>query len=510
MKTDATAIRRRANAVATWWIACGALVTWVAPGSAKELWERDWNEVRSSHFVFVSALDESRTRELVRDLEHFRQAAEIVTNIGRFDERITTTVYVFPSRVREFGIADGTLGYFAPRMRENLAAVSSISGIELDNVIKHEYLHFLIHNRDSLRYPPWFDEGFAEVMETLETEGRRVTYGEPDASRIASLNSHAWMSFNKLIETRSTQQLDGATRSLFYAQSWLLTHYLMFGRPERTFAADNVAYLRRVENGEPGVAAFEAAFGVRVSRLRRTLERYGARRLRVVALNLTTPLIEVDAVARALAPDEIAARLGALLLARGDESGAKRHFDGALALNPSNAKAIVGSAEILTHERNFDAAAPLYEKAIVIEPANAHHELDYGKHFLTRAALEADDGRRRELVREARKHFSRSYKIDPNNPETLARNGLSYLIEGANLDRGIESLEAAHEMLPSNGDIRADLARMYIEVGKPEKAREHLSTIVAWEGMESIEDLLGRLPPEPETPTANDPALAGE
>jgi hypothetical protein len=162
-----------------------AVVLLLSPttASAKELWELPWIEVRTPHFVIVSAIPEERTVNLARDLENFRAAVQIITNIGRFEERIPTTVYVLPHGVEALGFKGDIAGYFRAEMRANYAAVIPVTGAPLDDTLKHEYVHFLLHNRDALAYPPWFDEGFAELMATLNATVTR--------SNLASLRASA-------------------------------------------------------------------------------------------------------------------------------------------------------------------------------------------------------------------------------------------------------------------------------------------------------------------------------
>src|SRR5262245_33398707 len=102
----------------------GVLMASTAVGAAtKELWELPWVEVRSPHFVIVSSLSEQRTVDDARDLEDFRAAVQLVTHVGRDDERIGTTVYVLPYAVEKLGFKDHISGFFVPQMRANYALV---------------------------------------------------------------------------------------------------------------------------------------------------------------------------------------------------------------------------------------------------------------------------------------------------------------------------------------------------------------------------------------------------
>lgn len=479
------------------WMVLTLLALVAATASGKEPWELAWIEIRSPHFVVTSALSENRSIELIRDLERFRLGVQTVTNVGRFEERIPTKVYVLPSAIPKLGFRKNFTGFFRPGMRANYAVVRPTPGIALDDVLKHEYVHFLMHNRDSLSYPRWFDEGFAEVASTLTTSGDKIHYGQPDPNLVSWLPNSAWMPFEELLGTRSTSDIGTARTPMFYAQSWLLVHFLMFGRPQRDFAVDATSYLRQVESGNASSNAFEQAFGVPVEDLRKTLVRYLLHDIRSVALNNQTFADGPIAVAPVPA-DSVAAQLGLFPFQNGDFVEAKRYWDAAIALNPHNTEALTGLGDCLKEAGQFDEARPYYEKAIALEPENPYPELDYAEYFLARAEATKDPTEINHLLVEARRHLARSYKIDANVPETLATNGESYLFDGQSPDKAVESLREAHAMLPSQPYIKLKLAQAYARSGQPTEAIALLRSVVAWGHTEIAEEAAKALEAMPE------------
>lgn len=457
-----------------------AALTITMSASAKELWEQPWIEVRSPHFIIVSAISEERTVDLAHELEDFRAAVQIITNIGRFEERIPTTVYVLPYGVAELGFKSHRIGYFAPRMRANYAAVTPLVGAQLDDTLKHEYVHFLLHNRDALAYPVWFDEGFAELLSTLTVRGNLIDFGKPSSNRIDWLRGYPWISFATVIGTGDAFSLTQSQTAMFYAQSWLLTHYLMNGRPDRKFEVDTTAYLMAVEAGTRPVEAFEQAFGLPVLGLKTSLARYWRKDFAYHRVRLSHAIAESPTQVQPMAQDSIAAQLGslALLWEQGDE--ARRFWDAAIALNPNNSVALVGLGDLLKFAGRFDEAKPYYEKAIAAEPQNAYPELDYGEYFLDRAHAAAEPAEISGYLVEARRHFARSYKLDPDDPETLAVNGATYLFAGESVEKALQSLTTAHAMLPSQPDIKLLLAKAYVQSGEQVDAIRLLRSLVAW------------------------------
>lgn len=477
-----------------------ALLAFAAPASAKQLWEYAWVEVRTPHFVIASAEGEAKAVRLALDLENFRGAAERLTNVGRFEERIPTKVYALPRLARDLGVDGTVVGLLMPAMRANYA-LTSPQGAESDEVLKHEYVHFLVRNRDGLHYPTWIDEGYAELLATLRVSenGAGIEFGNVMRWRAESLVNGAWISWETLLGARDTSSLGRTRGAMFYAQSWLLMHYLVIGRPGRDFAADTTKFLAATERGTPREQAFAAAYGLEVKAIGRTLRAYLGR-AKYFKRTLARPLPQHEAKVRAMRSDEIAAELGLLALQRGNLEAAERYYGAALAANPDNALALVGSGDLHKTRKEWDAAVAKYERAIALEPTVANHELDYGEYFLSRAADEQDASARSAFLVEARRHFARRYRLDPDNPETLDQNGLTYLLEGGNPAKAAESLELAHQLLPSHPQIRTDLAAAYLEADQPERARPHLYRLLAWghsSSAERVRELIARLPALP-------------
>ena len=136
--------------------------------------------------------------------------------------------------------------------------------------------------------------------------------------------------------------------------------------------------------------------------------------------------------------DEVAAALGTIALLRGNLEGAQEFYEGALVENPDNAKALIGMADLHKFAERFDEAAPLYERALALEPDVAEHLLDYGEYFLDRAEAEQSPETRRQLLVEARRQFGRS---TGSVPATRKRDqdGETYGFAVEDVARGLQS-----------------------------------------------------------------------
>jgi hypothetical protein len=127
-------------------VACAMLIAVAGVADAKEIWEGRWIEIRSEHFVLASALSEQRSTALALQLENFRAAVDALTGAKGIEDPIPTKIYLLPRAEEALGFRGSLGGYFSPQMRANYAVMIP-SGSYSDDILKHEYTHYLIANQ---------------------------------------------------------------------------------------------------------------------------------------------------------------------------------------------------------------------------------------------------------------------------------------------------------------------------------------------------------------------------
>src|SRR4030095_16091840 len=100
-------------------------------------------------------------------------------------------------------------------------------------VVQHEYTHFLQFNQSDFIYPPWYVEGLAEMLSTVQVTSTDVELGHPPANRVDSLRrgpqNGYWHPIRRLMRARSLENWPSVQIGMFYAESWALVDFLHAG-----------------------------------------------------------------------------------------------------------------------------------------------------------------------------------------------------------------------------------------------------------------------------------------
>jgi len=135
-------------------------------------------------------------------------------------------------------------------------------------VLQHEGFHQFARQVFGDGLPIWVNEGLAEYFGAAILVERGFKLGRLDGHRLArvqqAIDNGATIPFERLIrmseaDWMSRLSADPGESSLLYDQVWLMTHYLVHGRPELERAFNR--YLFEVHRGSTRGWAFRKAFG---------------------------------------------------------------------------------------------------------------------------------------------------------------------------------------------------------------------------------------------------------
>lgn len=229
----------------------------------------DWHEASSDHFVVYADAPAQDLTRFAANLERYHAALALVTGqanaVPSPSNRVTVYVVGSAAQVRKlYGDrpqARFVGGFYVPRAGRTMAIVPDIStarSTDADRTLQtllHEYAHHFLITTSSFPIPPWANEGAAEFFSSagFEKDGQ-VTIGRPNPGRLNQL---------KVMQALPVEQLvDPGTRVLgdtpFYAQSWLLYHYLVMGGPRK---GQLTRYFDALVKGQKPVDAARGTFG---------------------------------------------------------------------------------------------------------------------------------------------------------------------------------------------------------------------------------------------------------
>ncbi|MFW2405772.1 MAG: DUF1570 domain-containing protein, partial [Gammaproteobacteria bacterium] len=339
---------------------------------AKEVIDRDWIEVRTQNFTIRSAQKESDTIELAHNLELFKVAVSILTNVRDTEAAIPTRIIAFRGRgdAVDAGIQHEVAGQFVPSLRENSIVIRETGGMKETSIILHEYVHFLVRNHGKLIYPRWFDEGFAEYLSSSRVTRGNFQVGLPLESRSGNLMYSSWIPMRKILSAEGYADWSRESKSMFYAEAWALVHYLQNRKDhDRPFGIDMARYLELLESNTGHEEAFATAFGIDMSSINRDIKRYLSKgRFAYFSLPIDKLLPEFDYEVETLSREQAALTLAGLALRLGELENADRWYSIAAADEGTRARALAGRGDVRKFQGEFDAALPYFTESIELAP----------------------------------------------------------------------------------------------------------------------------------------------
>jgi hypothetical protein len=273
-----------------------------------------WLRAESSNFLIYSNVEASATRRYLEQLEAFKYLTERMMGADPSSPTASAkfTIYLLESqddlkivRPHLSKYAGGFYSYCVEGAQAYVFRPMSYGIGQPDQGITfvlHEYAHHLMFSRMRRFYPSWYVEGFAEYMSTVTLQRGSYIVGAANPLRVPQLTGeHSWLDYKVMLdpalfsEALKQRKVDAFK---FYAQAWLLTHY-MLSDSGRTQAFND--YFERIGRGEPGLKSFESATGIPPDKLR-ALQRAHLRKL--PALRVTVPDLPETAVTITRMPKE--------------------------------------------------------------------------------------------------------------------------------------------------------------------------------------------------------------
>ena len=356
-------------------------------------------------------------------------------------------------------------GVFASGLHKNYILLrTNAAGSNPYSAIYHEYFHALTAPSE-LWLPLWLSEGLAVFYGSTRIAGQQVELGRTEPALLAELRGSKLIPLEELFRADkcSPEYNERERTTLFYAESWALTHYLVLGdgQAHRRELED---YLSRVGSGAWPDEAARLAFGD-LQELGDRLRDYIHRGFFASASIKTAPTnSESPHEAHSLSAAETLALIGDSFVCRDRLQDARPRLSEALRLDPKNAMAYeaMGLLHYRLHER--DAAVQSLGQAIELNPDN----------FLSRyyRALLLQEPQTTPAGNTAiESDLSRSIALNPDFAPSYDALAGFYSRQGQKPSEALALAQKAIALDPGNVSYQIDAGLVLMQIGRYDDAR---------------------------------------
>jgi tetratricopeptide (TPR) repeat protein len=254
-----------------------------------------WIEIHAPHLTVVTDAGEKHGREIALRLEQVRSVFAQSLMKNRLNMPVPLTIIALKKDQQYSQTAPasrvGVAGFFVSGDEHNFI-VLNLSREEPWRDVSHDFAHLLLN----YNYPPtqgWFDEGFAEYFSSIRLDDKQVQIGgDPEQSASARedllghqtqartssksltelLSGPVWLPMADLFNMRhEISGPEGTHNTLFYAQSWMVVHYLL----NKNKMPETGTYFDLVENQNvPVEEAIQKAYGMTAAHFEQTVKDY--------------------------------------------------------------------------------------------------------------------------------------------------------------------------------------------------------------------------------------------
>jgi len=454
-------------------LALGLILCAAAPARA------DFLRAETEHFVIQGEVSRGDITEYARKVERFHEMLEMFRPPETDElEAPKLWIYLAANNATMRQVWPGvptTVGGFYSRNDGRIYAVVDLSNENSDTILFHEYAHHYMFQYHNEAYPAWFVEGFAEYLAPSDLRMGRMRYGLWSEGRLNSLaQTNGWIPMRTVLSARPN--LGSRQGSAYYAQAWLLTHYLN-GTPERQRQFS--AYLAAVGRGEESVAAFEEQTGQTPEQLTTSLRSYLGRGVTVYTLTQAFPVAEVTVTALpASTEDAIWLDLRSMRPLGDDKDALLQRVHAMAARHPGERLPTVTLAKYLIKAELPAEAIRTLEPVIAADPADAEALWLMASAEMDVADDTEDAAARTALMRQALRRLGAAYEADPFDFRiymAMSRNRQG--APGYPSDNDLTIAESAYRLAPQLGSTAMRAAQVLMAREKYLEAVQVLSPL---------------------------------
>jgi tetratricopeptide (TPR) repeat protein len=459
-----------------------SILTLTLLGTASVAVARDkaenWIQVQSPHFIVATNSNEKQGRRIADQFERMRSVFHAALPKMEVDSDAPIVVLAvkdekdFRSLEPEAYLAKGSLklgGLFLRGPNKNYILVRvDAEGEHPYAIVYHEYTHVLM-SKAADWLPLWMNEGLAEFYENTEIHEKDAMLGEPSSENIAWLRQNRLLPLTTLltVDHKSPYYHEEKKGSIFYAESWALTHYIeMTDFPQKAHRLTDYAALL-IQKVDP-VQAATRAFGD-LQQLQSNLEKYVQQgSFHYVKMTTTTEVDDSAFKARPMEPIESDALRADFLAYNQRTSDAQALLDKVLQENPKNVSALETSGFIASQQKHLAEAKKWYEQAIQQDSQN------YLAHYYF-AAISMNDPPNAEEQDRIETSLRTAIKLNPKFAPSYDVLSVLLAMRHKNLDEAHMMGLTAISLDPGKVGYRINAAHVLMTMENPKSAIEVLN-----------------------------------
>ena len=424
-----------------------------------------WLQLQSPHFTVVTDANEKQARHIAGQFERMRWVFQTLFPKGNVDPAAPIVVIAvkdkkgFQALEPEAYLAKGQIdltGFFLHGPDKNYILVR-LDGQEEHPfaTVYHEYTHVQLSSAAEW-LPLWLNEGLAEFFQNTDIRDKEVNLGQPSVGDILYLRQQRLLPLATLfkVDASSPYYHEEQKGSIFYAESWALTHYLeMNDKQMNTHRLGD--YVELLSKHQDPVTAAAQAFGD-LQHLQKNLDAYVANaKYQYFRMTASTTIDPSTFQVKALTLPQANAIRADLLAYNQRVKDARALLDIVLRDDPDNTLAHETMGFLSFREGDRDAAQKWYEQAVKLDSQS------YLAHYYYAAISMQSGGTDHDAQVEA--SLREAIKLNPAFAPSYDRLAVFYGMRHKQLDEAHLLSIHAIQLDPSNISFRMNAANILVE-----------------------------------------------
>jgi tetratricopeptide (TPR) repeat protein len=427
-----------------------------------------WIKLETPHFILYTTAGEKKGREAILYFEEvrtfFRQASSAQKELAP----VRIVAFNSEGQYKPYRMNEGSVAYYALNRSREFIVMQDTATDHYPGAI-HEFTHLIVQ-RDGLKLPTWFNEGWAELFSSLQPMGNKVMVGKVLPGRAQVLLTTKWLDLSVLAAVNENSNLynERDKAGIFYAESWLLVHMLQLSAPYRP---DFTKFIAALASGQDTAQAFHSVYGKELKDVQQDLQRYvKSDRLSAAVYDIKLEKSDEDPEVSAVPPAESALVLADLLALIHHSDEARRAYGQLLKENPENGDVLESLGYFAGQTGDWDGAREYFSRALKAGTKNPQLCYDY-------AMLVAQkDSSSQELVPILR----RAVELNPDYVDARFQLGLTLTNQQSYKEPG-EELRQIKKVTPEQAPAYfLALAISDFNTGRKDQARQNAESAKKW------------------------------